>query len=384
MWRRFCLQVPKVYTSVAVSCAAAAFGYSQESSCQCEYAKGHAQSFVTYNVLSNHLIHPGFVKRGCAPEHLESSRRLLKIKQKLEESISRGAIIGLQEVSSDWAGEFHTFFAQHNYHVVFAPYGEKFNGRMGSLLAFPMNKFLPDKISLHHVSDSLPDTPNLAMKTPEHLSPHGFLSDVGMAQILGLHRDALNLNYRYAPQGPTLEMLNPRQDREWGLAARRQNVAVLARLRPIQQDGRSFCVGVYHMPCVFGSNEHRQTQNIHALALKSALSNLRATSDEPCILMGDFNIKPGTSGYAVLSGEQLGHEDAPDTAYYRRIYTDLPLTSAYAVHNGSEPGPCQLDYIWISQGCRVLECPKLDPRIRRPSGSEPSDHLMVQAVVQLF
>merc|ERR1712228_277046 len=113
-----------------------------------------------------------------------------------------------------------------------------------------------------------------------------------MAEMLGLPKDALKLKSRYAPRGETLEVLNPRQDREWGLAVRRQNVAVLARLRRVDGECGSFCVGVYHMPCLYGSVEHRQTQNIHVLALRSALASMAKSGKEPCVLMGDFNIKP--------------------------------------------------------------------------------------------
>lgn len=353
------------------------------SHCSSTVARSEGESFVTYNVLSNHLIHAGFRKR-CPAADLESDVRLARVKGKLEDAVSRRAMIGLQEVSSDWAGEFHVFFARQGYHVVFAPYGEKFNGRMGVLFAYPAERFVAKAIHLHHVGDSLPETPSLAPKTPRHLSPHGILSEFGMAEILGIHKDALDLKSRYAPHGETVEVLNPRQNREWGLAGRRQNVAVLARLQPTNGDSRAFCVGVYHMPCLYGSTEHRQTQNIHVLALRNALAGLAENPGEPSILLGDFNIKPGESGYDLLTGSPLGHEHAPDNDQYRRIYSSLPLTSAYAAFHGEEPYARQLDYIWISKGCRVLDCPKLDANVSRPSAIEPSDHLLVEAVVQLF
>jgi len=337
---------------------------------------------VTYNVLSNYLVHPGFLKR-CPAADLESGVRLSRVQEKLTRPLVQRAVIGLQEVSSDWAGDLHVFFARHGYQVVFVPYGEAFNGRMGVLLAYPSDRFVAESIRLHHVGDSLPETPSLAPITPPHLSPHGVLSAAGMAEVLGIHRDALDLQSRYAPQGPTVEVLNPRQDREWGLAVRRQNVAVLARLRPVSGDLGAFCVGVYHMPCLFRCMEERQTQNIHVLALRTALAGMAKTETEPCVLLGDFNIKPGGSAYDLLTGAVLGHAEAPDTARYRRIYSEFQLKSAYAAYHGAEPGPWTLDYIWMSEGCRVLECPKLDPATQRPSATEPSDHLMVEAVVEL-
>ena len=56
---------------------------------------------------------------------------------------------------------------------------------------------------------------------------------------------------------------------------------------------------------------------------------------------------------------------------------------AYADFHGAEAGSRQLDYIWMSNGCRVLESPTLDVGTERRSASETSGHLMVEAVIQL-
>lgn len=340
------------------------------------------QSFVTYNVLSNFLVHDGFRKR-CPAADLESSVRLKRVQAKLASPIANRALIGLQEVSSDWAGDFYVFFACHGYQVVFVPYGEPFNGRMGVLLAYPSDRFVAESIRLHHIGDSLPETASLAPTTPPGLSPHGILSAAGLAEILGIHKDALDLNARYAPRGPTVEALNPRQNREWGLAVRRQNVAILARLRPSTGDCGALCVGVYHNPCLFRSAEERQTQNIHILALRSALANMAKSPEEPLVLLGDFNIQPGGSAYDLLTGASLGHQEAPDTSNYRRIYQQLSFRSAYEAFHGGEPHCHIVDYIWISDGCKVKACPKLDFKTPRPSALEPSDHLLIEAVVEL-
>merc|ERR1712032_248213 len=349
-------------------------------------ASKRQETFVTYNVLCNHLIHPGFLKK-CPAADLESNVRLQRVQDKLLGAVSVGALIGLQEVSMDWAGELYVFFARHGYQVVFVPYGEAFNGRMGVVFAYPSDRFVTETIRLHHVGDSLPEVPSLAPTTPPHLSAHGVLSADGMEDILGIRPGALDLQSRYAPHGPTVEALNPRQDREWGLAVRRQNVAVLARLRPRGSPhglgSDAFCVGVYHMPCLYRSCEERQTQNIHILALKKAIVDMSRDSEEPCVLLGDFNIKPKSSAYNLMTGSRLGHEEAPDSEQYRRVYTNRSFTSAYAALHGGEPGPHTLDYIWMSEGCHACFCPQLDPTEQRPSASEPSDHPMLLATVEL-
>merc|ERR1711862_475045 len=113
------------------------------------------------------------------------------------------------------------------------------------------------------------------------------------------------------------------------------------------------------------------------------MGGMAKTKCDPLVLFGDFNIKPGSSAYMLFAGGCLGHEDAPDIDQYRRIYTDLPLRSAYCSFHGAEPGPRTVDYIWISEGCLVQACPTVDASALRPSSSEPSDHPMLEAVIEL-
>mmetsp|Transcript_128139 Transcript_128139/g.362788 ORF Transcript_128139/g.362788 Transcript_128139/m.362788 type:complete len:379 (+) Transcript_128139:2-1138(+) len=371
MWRRLPFRV------AAAGCTSVlAHRTQRETRC---HARPAGEVFVTYNVLSSHLASPSHYKR-CPPEDLDASARLARVEKKLTSAVDRRAVVGLQEVSTDWAGDLHVFFASRGYQSVFAQYGAKFNGRMGVLLAYPSERFTARQVRLHHVADSLPATPKAAPETPRHLSPYGILSREGLADLLGINPENLNPNSRYAPRGPTVDALNPRQDREWSLAEGRQNMAVFAQLQPADGSG-PFCVGVYHMPCLFGSVESRQAVNIHAMALRSALADF--AGGEPFVLLGDFNLRPESSSYALLSGADLGHEDSPATPLYRRVHSDVPLTSAYAAVHGKEPGPWMLDYIWVSGSCDVVACPGLDMDQPRPSAAEPSDHLLLEASVQL-
>lgn len=143
--------------------------------------------FVTYNVLSSHLASPGHYWR-WAPEDLHPVTRLARVQAKLTSAIERRALIGLQEVSSDWAGELHVFFARHGYQSVFGLYGGASNGHMGVLLAYPTDRFMAEKVQLLHVGESLPTTPKMSPETPEGLSPYGFLSHRGMAELMLLIR----------------------------------------------------------------------------------------------------------------------------------------------------------------------------------------------------
>lgn len=157
---------------------------------------------ATYNVLSSHLADPSHFPR-CAPADLDAAVRLPRVLAKLraetaqkasrsdaihtrEESVRRAramrwaarrtvhsralthapplapthecdaaarrampvgalggcvqSVIALQEVSMDWAGELHTFFAAEGYQFVTALYGRYFNGYMGVGLAWPISE----------------------------------------------------------------------------------------------------------------------------------------------------------------------------------------------------------------------------------------------------
>lgn len=69
---------------------------------------------VSYNVLSSHLASPSHFTQ-LNPEHLDAATRLPKVLVKLEKEMlrveERSTIFCLQEVSYQWAGALHTFFA---------------------------------------------------------------------------------------------------------------------------------------------------------------------------------------------------------------------------------------------------------------------------------
>jgi mRNA deadenylase 3'-5' endonuclease subunit Ccr4 len=73
---------------------------------------------VSYNVLSSHLASPSQFST-LDPKHLEASSRLPIVLEKLKQELDqhRNVIVCLQEVSHDWAGAFHTFFANRGYHM---------------------------------------------------------------------------------------------------------------------------------------------------------------------------------------------------------------------------------------------------------------------------
>jgi len=107
---------------------------------------------VCYNVLSSQLARTDHFSK-TPPSHLDASNRLPKVLAKIEEecriasSKSLPVIFCLQEVSLDWVGEFHAFFAERGYHFVPANYGGKFGGYMGIIsyraLRDPKSRYYP-------------------------------------------------------------------------------------------------------------------------------------------------------------------------------------------------------------------------------------------------
>ncbi|KAH8046437.1 hypothetical protein JL720_16386 [Aureococcus anophagefferens] len=109
----------------AVWLGAAALGgaayEAQESACA-----GGRVRVVTYNVLSSSLCEPGyFVKRG---EDLSPPNRLKRVAALLDAEVAKGAVVCLQEVSRDWSGELHAYFADKGYQFSTGLYGPKKGG----------------------------------------------------------------------------------------------------------------------------------------------------------------------------------------------------------------------------------------------------------------
>lgn len=82
---------------------------------------------TTYNVLSSHLGGADYFT-SCKPQDLDPKYRLGKLKEKLDKEIKSRSIICLQEISTTWAGDLHTYFANNGYYMVTGLYGNKFNG----------------------------------------------------------------------------------------------------------------------------------------------------------------------------------------------------------------------------------------------------------------
>lgn len=320
---------------------------------------------VSYNVLSSHLASPSHFST-LDPTHLEASTRLEKILTKLQGEVDRSAdVFCLQEVSYDWAGKFHAWFARRNYHVIAGNYGRPFNGYMGVLTAIS-NKLALQDVDITRVSDTY-DWPEPPTKSLMSTAWESLKSLVG----------------KETPES------------HWSIAKRRFNVLITVKLET--KGGNSVYIGNYHMPCCYYAPK---VMTMHA---DMVLAHLQTLADgSPYVLAGDFNVKPSESVYRFLT---TGKIDADDPCYPTPTESWTPTireaaVSAYKVANGNDPDFTNyarvgendpfvdvLDYIFVSPKVTVksvLQLPHRDDTDGPfPSATEPSDHILIAADLQV-
>ena len=351
---------------------------------------------VSYNVLSSTLTDShAFVK----PALLASDFRLASLLRKLAPEVSRDAVICLQEVSIEWLGPLHAYFARENYTYLAAQGGAAHSGFMGCGIAVPLRAYELLDARVVRLGDTKPRGP-----PPP---PPGLLARA-------------------------LAWLRPQRDKRespWELSRRRYNQLPSVRLR--HRGGGAgggaaaddFAISCYHMPCAY---YNPPLMSLHcALAAQHAHAFARGAR---YVLAGDWNIKPGTAQYRLLtegsSDREVPAPEFPGDPYSLAV---APLRSLYAAVNGAEPRftnfargagapepfieTCvverrrqepvafisppylappprprararRLDYIFFSPGWRALDALPLPaaPELvggPLPTETEPSDHLLI-------
>lgn len=319
---------------------------------------------VTYNLLSSSLCEPTYFVKN-RPEDLNPLNRLDKIEKLLDAELSPSTVVCLQEVSRDWAGKLHVFFAARDYQFATSLYGHRFNGYMGVGLAWPTSLKLK-RLQAQRLSDLVREKP----REPSVWS-----------RIQALWKQ-------------------PEYD-VWFEALKRSNTLLCA-------DFGNFCVACYHMPCVFGSVEKERLMTIHATLAANTLHQF--ANGAPYVLAGDFNIKPPDASYHLLTTGALGdhfQEYTPPTnpRLFKPFDVALhPLVSAYSAKLGVEPDftnfaftknnkesfIATLDYIFCSSDAWTVDDVKPLPRKADvdldkpyPDALQPSDHIMLAADLSL-
>jgi endonuclease/exonuclease/phosphatase family metal-dependent hydrolase len=98
----------------------------------------------------------------------------------------------------------------------------------------------------------------------------------------------------------------------WKLALDRFNQLVSVRLQAKATGSKPFLLGTYHMPCMF---KIPQVMSIHTAL--SAQHVKRLANGDPYVFVGDFNIKPGSTMYRLLTEGAV----EPDVRRAARSYT---------------------------------------------------------------
>ena len=334
---------------------------------------------VSYNLLSSSLARSDHFTT-YPPAHLLAENRLPLILEKLEyqrtKAISGGGssnspktIFCLQEISREWAGELHTYFANNGYQFVTGLYGRYFNGYMGVGIAYPMNDYETIAVDIKRVSDTKPcledaeeesegqeeskkcnsywpkSKPKSKDDNGKGPSLLGKLLNVPKTIVSSILTPLLN-NIPLLPRSTTKTADSSKDTDPWDYSQYRQNILVSVCLKPKEATPSSpFWVHCYHMPCAFWS---AAVMTMHVEMVLNYVQNILPFSTQkkgddatnnnkqriPFILTGDWNIKPQDTIYErMISGKPLNVDDLgipPSTTTYE--------TSTTTVTTGNDVG----------------------------------------------
>mmetsp|Transcript_17371 Transcript_17371/g.34585 ORF Transcript_17371/g.34585 Transcript_17371/m.34585 type:complete len:468 (-) Transcript_17371:324-1727(-) len=370
--------------------------------------------FATYNVLSPQLARGDYYCH--TPEaDLDPATRLKRVLKNMDREIREGTecntpvLMCLQEVSQDWVGPFHIFFAERGYSLVTAPYGKNFNGYMGVALAYPTRCVVAEDVRLLTLADGdgqegckWPWAGEIKPERPPRPSITRRIVRYAYESLRGMVNKVPFLG---APLPP-----DPKKD-PWNVSRSRRNVLIFGKFRMLA-GGDRFCLSTYHMPCVFWDP---RVMNIHA---SHAVGTIQALSgDLPLVFAGDFNILPGSSTYELITTGRLppDAEEGPPSVpppYTSPDGAEVPWSSQVA--RGGMPSACALagdeptltnyahtknmddpfvgtlDYVFCSKEhwgnvrvCTEMPASTAESGGPFPNDAEPSDHLLLSVEMDL-
>ena len=234
---------------------------------------------VSYNVLSPNLATPASYPT-LKPDHLDPAKRLEAVLYKIEQEINptspyssqqqqqqqpsqRPVIVCLQEVSYDWAGALHTFFANRGYHFVTGLYGRPFNGYMGVAMAWPTSWFETVHVDMARLSDTRESWPredpeDVEVHNQHKTNHHQDTGDNGPYKCFSIFSWLFPKKKQQQQQQQQKPKWDDSQLDPWDYSERRFNVILTATLKE-KQTKTIFCVATYHMPCAFFAPQVRLT-----------------------------------------------------------------------------------------------------------------------------
>jgi len=442
---------------------------------------------VTYNILAPFDDLEEYYGH-CCPSNLDPQTRLTRIQHQLSKEMEGDAVICLQEVGEEFAPKLEAFFTEHSYKFI-AGIWKKY---AGVAVAVPVKYDIVAK-NIIRVADTAvwPVRPAPCSEAPKP-PPAPSLQDRLKAKISLKTREA-----DWVCPNPTCKencfgsrvrcrlcdtpnpILTPEEvsrlplvEDNYDEAKAKKNLMIWVHLL-CTFTGDEFCVSTYHMPCAFKKGP---IMTMHAAAcarlalrlsagvkvggIDDSKADIPETNPEtpadfpfvvlPCILAGDFNVRPGSPQYDLITsgnmpnkpitvnnftepewhhwtgefGEKWSDHSPKSTLYDPDYVFDMqlpsPMFSAYRQFAGIDPeftnyvvntgtrarslkrgAACSeveeetfvetLDYIFCNSKVRVhdvMQLPRKDQMTDRggvplPSSTEPSDHLMIAATVQV-
>ncbi len=396
-------------------------------------SQGRGVTVVTYNVLSPNLCQArDFYK--CDKKALQKGVRYAAVLKKLKSYVERGAIICLQEVPEDWTGKLYTWFSSLSYRMIASNYANDYSGYMGIATAFPASLAVLTSTIVRPTRVQLKYEDRQAMARSRNKSSPGMPVMVTLATLGLISLNASKVRHSswataalttgvFAVLGIGHYLLGRKQPKKvWPLESKLRssfNTAIFMRFRD-PRGKRPICVANYHFPCKFRDEEWMTaigvllTEKIHRLA-----------KNDPLVIAGDFNSKPGSTVYNLLTTGRPTGSVIPSRNYEQMQISGKnvfplkspPLRSAYkeasaaADRDGDEKGGSEpsytnfarrlfkgvqndfcdtIDYIFISKDWSVLsvrELPDKDETLSTvdsyPTLEEPSDHLLLAATLTL-
>jgi len=307
-------------------------------------------SIVTYNILADELS-----KIHDIP--YSNKVRLQLLTAQLESFVASKSIICLQEVSTAMYGSITLWFEQHGYVI----YGSTYAPNLGVVIAAPLGYVSRCEIVKLRDCKSWPR-----------------YGEITWAQWI---TKCISFGY-YTP--PTYS--------QWRNASYKNNLMVCVDIK------NKYSIGTLHMPCSY--KEPIVMQTYLSLA-RTALTEFAGA--KPCILAGDFNIKPDTELYFEMLSGKFGCEDY-ETAYpstdkwrpknedillsaYKTMHKTEPAYTCFTATNKYQAGFCgTLDYILHTPNINILNCELVRTNKKdepQPNQLEPSDHIPILATIEL-
>jgi hypothetical protein len=313
---------------------------------------------ATYNLLAQSMVHYFPAQR---PEHLAWENREKHLLRDLDLLTSEGpdepggsdqqCLLALQEVDLSMAPSLQPVFERANYTLVKSHYSSPKRNRFGVWLAIPQALFRILETGHVHIG-SLIEVP----------------ADVSDAEPSGRQGEQIEAN-------AFLE------------ARKRNNQLVYAVVQHIGSKHR-FIVAGCHSPCAYW---WAGVMTLYHAAVKEELQRLSdSLGGLPFLLLGDFNITPGSSAMAFMINNVVAPDIKPSLSWKPEPWALahlVPLTAdnpeRVTCFNGDFAGA--LDHIFVSvtfplRGFAVF-VPPINSSI--PDEDHGSDHVFVSARIDL-